>query len=88
VVKPQLGGLAAGMFMPGEVGEELGFVTQVTHPVFGEHLRSTELVSLSRSGATLGAGCTIGQHTDAILGELGYDDDRIAALRAKGVIGG
>jgi crotonobetainyl-CoA:carnitine CoA-transferase CaiB-like acyl-CoA transferase len=88
VVKPPLGGLAAGMFLPGEVGEELGFVTRVNHPVFGEHVRSTALVTLSRSEATLGAGCTIGQHTDTILRELGYDDDAVATLRADGIIGG
>jgi crotonobetainyl-CoA:carnitine CoA-transferase CaiB-like acyl-CoA transferase len=75
------------MFLPGQIGEELGFVTKVEHPIFGEHVRATEMVRLSRAEATLGAACTIGQHTDAILHELGYDDDRIAALRAEGVIG-
>jgi crotonobetainyl-CoA:carnitine CoA-transferase CaiB-like acyl-CoA transferase len=29
----------------------------------------------------------LGEHTDAILGELGYDDDAIAALREAGAIG-
>jgi crotonobetainyl-CoA:carnitine CoA-transferase CaiB-like acyl-CoA transferase len=87
-VKPQLGGLAAGMFQPGQVGEELGFVTRVEHPIFGEHVRATEMVRLSRARPTLGPGCTIGQHTDAVLHELGYDDERIADLRDRGVIGG
>ncbi|MGE0844151.1 MAG: CoA transferase, partial [Pseudonocardia sp.] len=29
----------------------------------------------------------MGEHTDAVLRGLGYDDDRIAALRAAGVLG-
>jgi crotonobetainyl-CoA:carnitine CoA-transferase CaiB-like acyl-CoA transferase len=87
-VTPQLGGLGAGMLLPGQIGEQLGFMTTVEHPIFGQHLRSTALVRLSRGIETLGAGCTIGQHTDAILHELGYDNERIAALRADGVIGG
>jgi crotonobetainyl-CoA:carnitine CoA-transferase CaiB-like acyl-CoA transferase len=29
---------------------------------------------------------TLGQHTDTVLGELGYDDNAIAALRASGVV--
>ncbi len=87
-VAPQLGGLAAGMFLPGEVGEQLGYIATVEHPIFGEHRRSTALVRLSRGVETLGAGCLIGQHTDAILEELGYDEHQIAKLRADGTIGG
>ena len=86
-VSPQLGGLAAGMFLPGQVGEQLGYITTVEHPIFGEHRRSTALVRLSRGKETLGAGCLIGQQTDAILAELGYDEERIAKLRADGIIG-
>ena len=29
---------------------------------------------------------TLGQHTDALLGELGYDADEIAALRESGAV--
>jgi crotonobetainyl-CoA:carnitine CoA-transferase CaiB-like acyl-CoA transferase len=87
-VSPQLGGLSAGMFLPGQIGEQLGYIATVEHPIFGEHRRSTALVRLSRGVETLGAGCLIGQHTDAILAELGYDEDQIAKLRADGVIGG
>ena len=77
-----------GTFLPGEVGEQLGYIATVEHPIFGEHRRSTALVRLSRGVETLGAGCLIGQHTDAILEELGYDEHQIAKLRADGTIGG
>jgi itaconate CoA-transferase len=29
----------------------------------------------------------VGQHTDAILGELGFDDKRLARMREAGAIG-
>ncbi|MCW2527390.1 MAG: hypothetical protein JWM76_2250, partial [Pseudonocardiales bacterium] len=33
-------------------------------------------------------GCTNGQHTDAVLaGLLGFDADRLAELRGRGVLG-
>ena len=33
-----------------------------------------------------GGGPTLGEHTDAVLRELGYDDARIADLRARGIV--
>jgi crotonobetainyl-CoA:carnitine CoA-transferase CaiB-like acyl-CoA transferase len=33
------------------------------------------------------AGCLIGQHTDAMLTELGYTTERIAQLRQAGLAG-
>jgi crotonobetainyl-CoA:carnitine CoA-transferase CaiB-like acyl-CoA transferase len=87
-VAPMTGGLAVGMFDPGGVADQSGWLTTVTHPLFDEHIRTTELVELSRSGATLGVGELIGGHTDSILRELGYDDDDITRLRAEGIIGG
>ncbi len=45
------------------------------------------MVSFSRSLTVAKAGCLVGQHTDAVLAELGYSSERIAELREKGVIG-
>ena len=88
-VLPMQGGLAMGLFEEGGVGDQLGLLTKVTHPLFEEHIRSTELVTLSRGGATLGSGSLIGQYTDEVLRDiLGYDDERIRSLRDAGVIGG
>lgn len=37
-------------------------------------------------GEVDGGGPALGEHTDAVLAEMGYDDARVAALRAQGVI--
>ncbi len=37
-------------------------------------------------GSVRWPGPTLGEHTDAVLGELGLDAARIAELRTKGVI--
>ncbi len=71
----------------GALADQLGLVTTVEHPVFEAHTRTKALVTLSRSGATIGPGCLAGEHTDSILRELGYDDERIAALRAARIVG-
>jgi crotonobetainyl-CoA:carnitine CoA-transferase CaiB-like acyl-CoA transferase len=43
-------------------------------------------VSIAGSDTRMGAVPALGQHTDAILRELGYDEGRIAAWRAEGTI--
>jgi crotonobetainyl-CoA:carnitine CoA-transferase CaiB-like acyl-CoA transferase len=85
-VAPSLGGLAVGMFDPGNVADQMGWLTTVTHPIFGDHPRTTQLVTLSRSGAVLGAGEQIGGHTRAVLQGLGYSDIEIDKLRAAGIV--
>lgn len=86
-VDPMLGGLGSGLQIPGGVAEQLGMMTTVEHPLFGEVPRTRSLFTLSRSGETLGASCLIGQHSDAILQELGYTKEQIAQLRADEVVG-
>jgi len=81
------GALGQGLLEPGHVGDQLGLLTPVHHPIFEEHLRTVQLVRLSRGDARLLPGCTIGQHTDEVLRDmLGYDDDELAKLRADNVI--
>ena len=60
---------------------------EVEHPTLERHPRLVPAVRFSRSRCVAGMGPTLGQHTDAVLRELGYDDARIAELHAKGVIG-
>jgi crotonobetainyl-CoA:carnitine CoA-transferase CaiB-like acyl-CoA transferase len=81
-----LAGGVMAMMDEGGIAERLGMTMNVSHPLFDEHVRTTELVCLSRSAPTLGPGVTIGQHTDTILRELGLSDDRIADLRERKVV--
>jgi crotonobetainyl-CoA:carnitine CoA-transferase CaiB-like acyl-CoA transferase len=71
----------------GRPGQLCGMVTTAVHPTLDEHERMAPLVSMSRSATVAGPGCLIGEHTDAVLAELGYSPERIADLRAAGVIG-
>ena len=70
-----------------EFGRASGYVTDVDHPIFGPHPRLTPLVRFSRSQTRTGRGCTLGEHTDSILSELGHRAEEIEAWRAKGVVG-
>jgi crotonobetainyl-CoA:carnitine CoA-transferase CaiB-like acyl-CoA transferase len=67
---------------------EAGYAVDAVSPIFDEHRRLAPLCTFSRSRTNAEAGCTIGQHTDAVLRELGLGDDRIADLRAKEIVGG
>jgi crotonobetainyl-CoA:carnitine CoA-transferase CaiB-like acyl-CoA transferase len=58
----------------------------VEHPTFGEHLRLKPYISLSRSETVAEPGSLAGQHTDAILSELGYSTQAIADLRERKIV--
>jgi len=62
------------------------YAVTATSPVFDEHLRLGPLVRFSRSATQAKGGCAAGEHTDAILRELGYDDAEIADLRERNVV--
>ena len=65
-----------------------GILSEIVHPVFDEYPRLAPMVHFSRSDTVAKAGCVCGQHTDAVLTEIGYSAERIAELRANGVVGG
>jgi crotonobetainyl-CoA:carnitine CoA-transferase CaiB-like acyl-CoA transferase len=67
---------------------EAGYAVEAVSPIFEEHRRLAPLCRFSRSRSKAEAGCTIGQHTAAILREIGLDDQRIAELREAEIIGG
>jgi crotonobetainyl-CoA:carnitine CoA-transferase CaiB-like acyl-CoA transferase len=75
------------VWLEGGVGEAMDIVTPVEHPVIGEYLRLKPMVRFSRSGGVAGPAPLVGQQTDQVLAELGYDAEAIAALRDKGVLG-
>jgi len=70
----------------GEFGQAAGFVGEAESPIFDSYPRLGPLVRFSRSATLCLGGCTTGQHTTAILTELGYSADRIATLAASNVI--
>jgi crotonobetainyl-CoA:carnitine CoA-transferase CaiB-like acyl-CoA transferase len=67
---------------------EAGYAVEAYSPIFEEHRRLAPLCRFSRSRSKAEAGCTIGQHTDAVLREIGLDDVQIADLRSREIIGG
>ena len=65
----------------------LEMATTVKHPRLGELQVQNLPVTLSRTpGAVRTPTPEMGQHTDEVLGELGYSADDIAALRRDGVV--
>ena len=63
-----------------------GFTVEVDQPRLGRVQRWGPVVSLDRTPGRYGPAPLAGQHTDAILAELGYDPTRIAELRERGVV--
>jgi formyl-CoA transferase len=63
-------------------------IVEVGHPVFGKVKMQNVFPKLSDTpGAVRWPGPTLGEHTDAVLGErLGLSEAEIAALRAEGVV--
>ncbi|GHG99964.1 CoA transferase [Amycolatopsis acidiphila] len=63
------------------------YATEAVSPIFEEHLRPGPPVRFSRSATQAGGGCLAGDHTDTLLAELGYDDQAIADLRERKIVG-
>jgi crotonobetainyl-CoA:carnitine CoA-transferase CaiB-like acyl-CoA transferase len=64
---------------------ETGQIVEVDHPIFGRFLRAGLPQRFSVTPGRLGTGCWAGQHTYQVLRELGYSEERIADLQARGV---
>ncbi|OBI50122.1 CaiB/BaiF CoA-transferase family protein [Mycobacterium sp. E796] len=63
-----------------------GFSVDAVSPIFDEHRRLAPVLRFSRSLTKADAGCTIGQHTDSVLTEIGYSAGELADLRERKII--
>ena len=63
-----------------------GTVVEVEHPARGKYLTVGNPIKMSDSPTEVTRSPLLGEHTDEVLTELGYNADAIAALRTAGAI--
>ena len=91
LIAVDVGCVRADVGLPGEFllddphVRENGFTQTANHAVWGEHQRWGPLVTFTETPGRFGPGVLAGQHTDALLEELGYSAGEIAQLRESGV---
>ena len=62
-------------------------MTTVEHPSIGTYWRYAPVLQLSDTPSRAPTFCELGEHTRALLTELGYDGDEIERLHDDGVVG-
>ncbi|HZY16040.1 MAG TPA: CoA transferase, partial [Ramlibacter sp.] len=63
-----------------------GTVVEVDHPTRGKYLTVGNPIKLSDSITEVKRSPLLGEHTEEVLGQLGYSKDQIAELRSAKVI--
>jgi crotonobetainyl-CoA:carnitine CoA-transferase CaiB-like acyl-CoA transferase len=80
------GPVAGEFWLPDAHIRENNFVRPMRHLRYGDLHRHAPLLEFSEAETRSGAAVLAGEHTDALLRELGYAEPVIAALRAEGVV--
>jgi crotonobetainyl-CoA:carnitine CoA-transferase CaiB-like acyl-CoA transferase len=80
-------GLHASYIFDAPWAEELGFVEQAAAIGFGPYPRYGRVVRTERDLGLLGPADRVGAQTRAILAELGYADEQVDAMVARGIVG-
>jgi crotonobetainyl-CoA:carnitine CoA-transferase CaiB-like acyl-CoA transferase len=65
---------------------EAGLTLQFEHPLFGDMVRAAPPIKFSTTPVRVAPPCVRGQHNRAVLAEIGYSEDDIAALESAGVV--
>lgn len=65
---------------------ETGTIVEVDHPTRGKYLTVGNPIKMSDSSTDVTRSPLLGEHTDEVLEQLGYNEGQIAALRAERVI--
>lgn len=68
------------------VMREAGLTVEVDHPNFGRIVRHGLPAEFSETPGRVARPCLLGEHTEDILSELGYDRQAISELLANGVV--
>ena len=63
-----------------------GSVVELEHKVRGRYLTVGSPIKFSDFTPEITSSPLLGEHSDDVLAELGYDADQIAALHARGVV--
>jgi crotonobetainyl-CoA:carnitine CoA-transferase CaiB-like acyl-CoA transferase len=80
------GGVAGDFWLHDPHVQANGFTLQRDHWRYGGYVRHGPLLTFSDSPLRCGAGTLAGEHTDALLRELGCDEAAITQLRADKVV--
>src|SRR5215470_5479716 len=65
---------------------ERGMLVEVDHPTRGRYVQVGSPINLSDSPVEVERSPLLGEHTDEVLGWLGYDKDEIAAMHDEGAV--